>query len=135
VKRVIGLLALFIYLPTFAQAPAPKNSPVPAEFNIQQIDPHTSIDSMKGPNVHLHSASEINGSLPSVDTRNEIFKKAGLQNDTKSWDELDKDMLYVAAKSAKLDALKKKYPKINSKKLVVLKIFIKATATRSNPKK
>ena len=67
--------------------------------------------------------------IPDQATREQAFEKVpGLAADLAKMDQLDRDMLYVRAKTRKLKALKKFYPQIEEKKLTLLQ---KAVGTGS----
>lgn len=114
---------------TFAaeQTPAPTQSP-DAQFHIQQIDPNVDINKMAGPNVKLHTIDELtnkSGKLPPVEVRDAAIAHAGLTDDVKAWDELDKDILYLRARNFDCDRLKRSYPKLAPGKLSALQSEIK----------
>lgn len=57
--------------------------------------------------------------LPGLERRNSDFIKAGITPEANE-DELDKDVLWVSAKTLSLSDLQKKYPKISKEKLTLL---------------
>jgi hypothetical protein len=107
-----GLTFLISAMPVNADQPA-SQSPI---YHVQQVDPSFDVNGLAGPGVQVHSSSKAD--LPDVQVRNQIIAKAGLEEDVKNWDELDKDLLYVRAKKAETSAdLKKKYPSLPGTKL------------------
>lgn len=59
--------------------------------------------------------------LPPTTLRDKAFELAGLADDTKSWDELDRDFLYLSAGTSTVEELQKKYPKLPADGLKKLK--------------
>ena len=62
--------------------------------------------------------------FPSLVRRNSDFVKAGIVFEA-TQDELDKDLLWITAKSSTLTELQKKYPNINKEKLTALMRLVK----------
>ena len=56
----------------------------------------------------------------SPEERDSLFLKAGIDKEIDSWDQLDKDMLLMKARTAGLAELKEKYPKLPKKALANL---------------
>ena len=51
--------------------------------------------------------------LPSIQERKLVYKNSGLDQVVKDWDQLEKNVLFLRAKSKSPIELKKKYPKID----------------------
>lgn len=64
------------------------------------------------------------GILPPAE-RDALFGKAGLTQATEKWDQLDKDMLLMKARTASLVDLQKKYPKLSKEALQKLQNLLK----------
>ena len=67
------------------------------------------------------SKNTAKSKLPPPKYLTELFEKSKLTDETKTMDQMDKDMLFMKAKKYKIDALKKNYPNISEDKLVSLK--------------
>ena len=99
-----------------------------ATFHIQQIDKDVPVEQFAGPGITVHKADEKRSdvwSLPRVETRDKAFSGAGLSEDLKSWDQLDRDMLFLRARASDPNALASAYPKISKKKLRALADAVK----------
>lgn len=59
--------------------------------------------------------------LPDRDLREAAFTKAGLTEEIKKMDEIDRDLLFYKAKNSSIEELKKEYPSIDIEKIKKLK--------------
>jgi hypothetical protein len=59
--------------------------------------------------------------LPERDLREAAFEKAGLAEEIKKMDEVDRDLLFYKAKNNSVEELKKEYPSIDIEKIKKLK--------------
>ena len=59
--------------------------------------------------------------LPDRDLREASFVKAGLTEEIKKMDEIDRDLLFYKAKNSSIEELKKEYPGIDIEKIKKLK--------------
>ena len=99
-------------------------------YHIQQMDKDVPVDRLAGPGVKIHKldpAAPGGWSLPSVEERETAFSRADLRSDIADWDQLDRDMLYLRARSMTLEVLSSQYPKLIKEKLKNLKTSIAST--------
>jgi hypothetical protein len=59
--------------------------------------------------------------LLSVSKRDEFFQKAGLAEEVRKMDQMDRDLLYLTVERYELEAVTKKYPHLPVNKISVLK--------------
>ncbi len=71
-----------------------------------------------------YNQKDPQGILPPAE-RDNLFIKAGLAAAVDSWDQLDKDMLLMKARTASLAELKAKYPKLTPEALAKLQKLLK----------
>lgn len=73
---------------------------------------------LEGGGVQVHGQKESNRSeLPERQVREKVFAKAGLSEELKSWDEVERDMFWLSARNMRWEDLKAKYPQIPVEKL------------------
>lgn len=70
------------------------------------------------------AASVQANELPKRSKRVQVFEQAGLHQELDGLDELDRDLLYIRAKTAELAVLMRAYPKMPREKLEKLRTLI-----------
>ena len=101
----------------------PSTSRADDSFHIQQVDKDFPVEQFAGAGITVHKADEEkpgDWNLPQVEVRDKAFSQAGLTDDVKSWDQLDRDMLFLRARASTGDSLAESYPKLSKKKLRAL---------------
>ena len=112
--------------PVFAATTSNNQQPV---YQIQQMDPKVPVEKLAGPGIKIHKASELKKkgwALPTVQDRETAFSQAGLKELIASWDQLDRDMLYLRARDQDTPTLIAQYPKLPSGKLQALHDYLKS---------
>lgn len=97
------------------------------KIHIQQVDKNFPVQQMKASGVEIHTLEKTSSDewdLPPVLVRDRIFRESDLATDVSSWDHLDRDMLFLRARSFDAKELRNIYPQINAKKLSKLKQLI-----------
>ncbi len=118
---MIALFLLFISVPR-AQA---ENPTVYVDVNPKVYD-SKKFKPQKGLEVREIKPKKTAQSIPNKTARDAIYKKVrGLDKYVESMDQLDKDMLYIHAKTNEIKPLEKLYPAIPSKILLALQEQIK----------
>ena len=123
-KTAIILPILFLMsvaAPTWADDAKPT-------FHVQQVDKDFPVEQFAAPGIQVHKADEDKPgawNLPQVEARDKAFSQAGLTDDLKSWDQLDRDMLFLRARESGENGLVETYPKLSKKKLRALANFLK----------
>ena len=114
-----GILMLSNFYYSTESFGANNQSTVPTAIHVQQIDSNTDLSTMQMPGVKVHTLEELNkNDLPSVNNRDSLLETAGLSDEVKNWDQLEKDLLFIRAKGNNPEKkLKEKYPGINVSKL------------------
>jgi hypothetical protein len=100
---------------------------------IRQVDPNVPVDQMAAPGVHIQHATDPEEGgyhLPLPIVRDQAFEKAGIRGEIASWDQLDRDMLYLRARDMKLPEVLKRYPSLPSAKLTALSNNLKLKASK-----
>lgn len=97
--------------PASATFPALKNG-----ITVLQLDPLMPVGRLRKLGYKVRTLAEIERrdpwSEPDPKLRDRLFASAGLSEATKTWDHLDRDMLFLRAQEQRLDFLTETYPKI-----------------------
>ena len=75
--------------------------------------PDYDVSGLKSPDVEIHSYKKSNGASVNREEREDAIAQAGLKDAVKSWDELDRDVLYLRAQNLPFEKLTAQYPRIN----------------------
>lgn len=96
----------------------------PGQYHVQSLDPNIDVSSLAAPGVVVHQAKaprqDPGDLLPSTETRDKAFKKAGFNDELADWDQLDRDQLYLRARHMNEDRVLTYYPNLPKKKLIAL---------------
>ena len=105
------VLALISSL-TFAGDPSPES-----KFLVKSVD-GTDVEPLAKPDIKIlpaHRGVANSSQLPSIAERNQVFEKSGLGPIVESWDDFDKDSLYLKLTKkgpAPIERLLQKYPSL-----------------------
>ena len=112
--KLISIVASLLFCQlAFAQSDAaPTDSP---KVQIHQMKPDYDVSGLKSPDVEIHPYQEKKNQSASVnrEEREDAIAQAGLKEAVKSWDELDRDVLYLKAQNLPFEKLTSQYPKID----------------------
>jgi hypothetical protein len=90
------------------------------QFQVQALDPNFDVSAMKGPGVQVHSyaeATEPARQLPSPHDEDRLFTEAGVSSMISSWDQADRDLLFLRSRDFTGERLKELYPRLSLKAL------------------
>lgn len=89
--------------------------------HVDQLDPEADMRPFDKPGFKVRDRSKGHDEIPQPKNRDAAFKAAGLLKHVKGWDAVDRDVLYLRAKSLSLDDLKARYPKLDADALSKLR--------------
>lgn len=108
---------------------APKAAAVSNGVTILQLDPKFPVGRLRKAGYRVRTYASINREDPwrdpSVQLRDDLFSRVGLQESTKDWDHLAKDLLFLRAQDQSLERLAGNYPKIPRARLARLQKTIR----------
>lgn len=92
-------------------------------YQINTFDPHFPIEYIDKDVYQVNP--EEQQEAPTKKAQIKILKNSNLEQETKSWDELEKDILILRAANSTIDNLTKNYPNISPQKLATLKNLVR----------
>ena len=115
------MIAAFVFCSSAFAGADPTPTPT-QKVQIHQMRPDYDVSSLKSPDVEIHpyNAKKSHGASVNREEREEAITESGLKETVKSWDELDRDVLYLKAQNLPFEKLTAQYPKIDK---TVLKKF------------
>lgn len=105
-----------------------------SKFLVKAVSPETDASKLAGPQVKVlppHRKIAYASQLPSPGHRDELFKKSGLSSSIESWDDFEKDSLYLRltkSGSRPIDRILLKYPDLKREALEKAQELIQAEA-------
>jgi hypothetical protein len=91
-------------------------------FGAEETPPLTSHDAVPAQLASIDSISRPeNFALPSPRKRDALLRSAGLHEDVKAWDELDKNLLILRARTSSQEKLERTYSGLSKESLKKLK--------------
>ena len=87
------------------------------KYKLESLDSNLNFSHLKSKFdvIDQESYRKVRATLPSREVRTFHFKTSGLANAIESWDEFDKDLIYLRAKKLPFANFLKKYPNIEQK--------------------
>ena len=114
-KKFMIIAALVFCSSAFAGADP---TPTPTQkIQIHQMRPDYDVSGLKSPDVEIHPYKKNHGASVNREEREDALTESGLEPAVKSWDELDRDVLYLKAQNLPFEKLTSQYPKIDKKAL------------------
>jgi hypothetical protein len=101
-----------VQTPTAPQAP---------KIQVQMLDPSADSGAFNSPTYDVHAAAAARSALPSPRERDAAFSRAGLEPSLQGWDAVERDVLYLRARSLPQTELLKRYPKLDAAALQKLR--------------
>lgn len=109
------------------------SSTVFIEIKGQPVDPSSLPPELRN---QVQSPSEYEGdSIPSPRLRDELFQRAGLEEDVKELDHLSRDLLIYRASRLPLSELKKRYPNLSASGLSQLQAQLQTLKQKKGTRK
>lgn len=124
-KIILIILNLFLINTVFAEGPRSNRIPT-KKYNLEALDSNLDFSHLdsKFNVIDKRKYYKVSKTLPATRERDLRFEDSALTNAVKSWDHLEKDLLYLRAKKMSLTYLLKKYPALKENSLRDLHSFI-----------
>jgi hypothetical protein len=95
----------------------------PQVINVQQLNSEFDTAELKNKSIQIHHLNEYNGNkpekklLPNINLLYQLIKKADLENEFSSFDQLEKDKFFIRALSFDFKKVAELYPELPQDKL------------------
>ena len=95
-------------------------------IEVQPLKPQIDVSEFASPHYRVHPFAESGTKVADQKIRNRAIMAAGLQEEVKSFDALDRDVLFMRAQNLSLERLRGDYPHLNSDSLKKLQESVHA---------